>query len=204
MKIDCRNLGCPEPVIRSKNALQNLKDGELLEVLLNSFSSISNVTRFAQNQGFNVSENKLDSGDTILKIYKEGDNSKNSSDTLSPNKNIEDNNFSNKTIFVKDDRMGEGDFGRKLMKGFFKALSEYNKIPKNIIFVNRGILLTTQDDNLDLVESLKILESKGTKIYSCGLCFENFKIDTKSLKIGVIGNAFDNVNMMMNTDVVSI
>ena len=49
--IDCRNLDCPEPVIKTKEAFEWLPQDSILDVLLNSYSSIENIKRFAKNQG---------------------------------------------------------------------------------------------------------------------------------------------------------
>ncbi|RKV97515.1 MAG: sulfurtransferase-like selenium metabolism protein YedF, partial [Campylobacter sp.] len=59
MQIDCRNLACPEPVIRTKNALESLKVGEKLEILVNSIAPKENISRFLKNQNveFSVEQN---------------------------------------------------------------------------------------------------------------------------------------------------
>ncbi|MDX1809183.1 MAG: mercuric transporter MerT family protein [Sulfurospirillaceae bacterium] len=49
--IDCKNLACPLPVIQVKEAYEKLTDDGILDVELNSYSSIENVKRFAKNQG---------------------------------------------------------------------------------------------------------------------------------------------------------
>jgi TusA-related sulfurtransferase len=67
-KIDCKNLACPEPVIKTKEALEEMEEG-ILEVEVNSFSSANNVKRFAQNQGLYVSEKKF-KDKTVLTIVK--------------------------------------------------------------------------------------------------------------------------------------
>ena len=54
MKIDCRDLACPEPVINTKKALDMLPEDSILEVLVNSVSSKENVERFAKNGGYKV------------------------------------------------------------------------------------------------------------------------------------------------------
>ncbi len=51
MIIDCKNLECPQPVLKTKEAYENLSDDGILNVELNSYSSIENVKRFAKNQG---------------------------------------------------------------------------------------------------------------------------------------------------------
>ena len=43
MKIDCCNLACPEPVLKTKRALDELPDNTILEVVVNSISSIENI-----------------------------------------------------------------------------------------------------------------------------------------------------------------
>ncbi len=49
-KIDCTNMDCPGPVLKTKEAL--LESPNLLEIELNSFSSIENVKKFAKSQGY--------------------------------------------------------------------------------------------------------------------------------------------------------
>ncbi len=192
MKIDCRNLSCPEPVIKTKNALSQLQD-PYLEVILNSSSSVTNVTRFATNQGYQVETIHSNNNEVILKISKENVKST----------NISDNNkgkFLNKTLFIKDDKIGDGDFGKQLMKGFLKTLLEFDNLPKNIIFVNKGVFLTTKED----LESLKELEKRGVKIFSCGLCLDYYKIPHSELKVGEVGNAYDTINFILTTDTVTL
>ncbi len=67
-KIDCKDLACPEPVIKTKEALEEMDEG-ILEVEVNSFSSIQNVKKFAQSQGLYVTTKK-DGKNTIITIVK--------------------------------------------------------------------------------------------------------------------------------------
>ena len=41
--LDCRNLLCPMPVIRTQNALKELSEGELLEVTCTDPGSLSDI-----------------------------------------------------------------------------------------------------------------------------------------------------------------
>jgi len=50
MILDCRNLDCPQPVLKTKEAFENLSDDGIMDIELNSYSSIENVKRFAKNQ----------------------------------------------------------------------------------------------------------------------------------------------------------
>jgi len=67
-RIDCTNLDCPTPVLITKDALAEFDEG-ILEVEVNSLSSIGNVLRFAQSQGLYASSKK--EGDvTVISIVK--------------------------------------------------------------------------------------------------------------------------------------
>ena len=193
-KIDCRNMACPQPVLETKKALEEMDEG-ILEVLVNSISSVQNVKRYAINNGFEPKVEELGNGETLITIVKgyecaivaDEDNEK----------------FLNKTIFIKHDRVGEGELGDILMKGFLKTTLEFKKLPKNIIFVNRGVFLTTKGDE-EMINILKKFERRGVKIYSCGLCMNYYKIPPEELKVGEIGNAYDTMDVLLHTEVVSL
>jgi len=195
MKIDCCDLACPEPVLKTKKALEELEDDSLLEVLVNSVSSVENVKRFASKSGYESRVEELEDGKTLVTIIKGYEC------TIAPK---EEKNFLNKTVFVKTDKMGNGELGTTLMKSFLKTMLEFKALPKNLVFVNEGVYLTTKEENLDLIENLKELEKRGVKIYSCGLCLNFYNIPTDELKVGEIGNAYDSVDMLLNSDVVSL
>ena len=69
MKLDCRDLDCPVPVLRTKEALESLEEG-ILDVELNTLSSIENVKRFVSGQGLYFEEKKLGPRHVILSIVK--------------------------------------------------------------------------------------------------------------------------------------
>lgn len=188
MKLDCRNLACPEPVLQTKKALEELPDNSVLEVLVNSIASKENVERFAQNGGFTCKV-EADGEDTKVVIVKgyECTIATEKSDALS-----------NKVLFIKDDKIGESGLGEMLIVGFLKTILELPKLPKEIICVNKGVMLTTSE-NEDIINIFKAFEEKGTQIYSCGICLEYYKVDDK-LKVGMIGNAYGTVEMLMNSE----
>lgn len=195
MKIDCTDMACPQPVLEVKKALEEIKEDGILEVKLNTLSSIENCKRFAINNGYEIRENKLEDGTTILAVIK------GYPCDLPQEKS---GNFSNKTFFIKSNSIGSGELGKKLMAGFIKTALELPVLPKNIIFVNEGVLLSTKDENKEIIESLKKLEQKGVAIYSCGLCLSAFGMDANDLKAGVVGNAYETLLMLTNSEVVSL
>ena len=66
-EVDARGLSCPEPVIRTKNALAS---GEkAYTVMVDNVTARENVSRFALHQGYQVSV-KEDGEDFILTLEK--------------------------------------------------------------------------------------------------------------------------------------
>ena len=66
-KIDARGLSCPEPVIRTKNALASGEN--VYTVMVDNVTAKENVSRFAMHQGYQVSV-KEDGEDFILTLEK--------------------------------------------------------------------------------------------------------------------------------------
>ncbi len=198
MKIDCCGLACPEPVLRTKKALEEMPDDSVLEVLVDAAASVANVQRFASNGAYEYRTEELGDGRTRITIVKgyacEIAATKDGAEA-----------FLNRTIFIKDDKVGEGELGSVLMKGFLKSTLEFDRLPKNIVLVNRGVYLTTDTDRYEeVIGYLRELESRGVKIYSCGLCLNHYGIDTEKVQVGEIGNAYDTMDMLLHTEVTSL
>ncbi len=69
MRLDLRGLDCPVPVLRTKEALEGMEEG-ILDVELDSLSSIENVKRFVRSQGLFFEEKKLGRAHALLSIVK--------------------------------------------------------------------------------------------------------------------------------------
>lgn len=68
--LDVRGAVCPIPVLKTKEALEGLSKGEVLEVILDYPPAKENVKRFAQSQGHEVLSVEEKSGVIKLKIRK--------------------------------------------------------------------------------------------------------------------------------------
>ena len=55
--LDCRGLACPQPVMRTRDALEQGRPQELL-VLVDNAAASENVSRFLRRSGFEVSVNQ--------------------------------------------------------------------------------------------------------------------------------------------------
>lgn len=180
MKIDCRDLACPRPVIETKKALERLLKDENLEILLNSQASKENVTRFLKSLNIEF-ETKDIEDESIISIKNKMP--------------LQENRYNNdefNVLFLKSDKVGEGELGQNLMVGFLKTLKDLKNFPKKILCVNNSVLINTDSSHIAF-EAMKELEHMGVEIYSCGACLEYFG-KTQELKIGKIGNAYEILN----------
>lgn len=67
-EMDCRGMACSQPVVMTKQALDQLKENELT-IIVDNPSSSENVERFARSQGCSV-EVKRKGQDFYLHIQK--------------------------------------------------------------------------------------------------------------------------------------
>ncbi|PAF53479.1 hypothetical protein BKH42_06025 [Helicobacter sp. 13S00482-2] len=110
----------------------------------------------------------------------------------------------NKTVLFKSDKIGEGDLGNIVSNGFIAAITKMPKeiLPKRIVFLNRGVLLSTENTlikNTDIITSLKTLENLGVEILSCETCLVHFGLKDKIL-VGKISNAIDVMNDLLSNE----
>ena len=64
--VDARGFSCPEPVLRTRNALKSLSEGELLEVLVETVTSRENVRRFALTKRCQVETHEAEGGFRLI------------------------------------------------------------------------------------------------------------------------------------------
>lgn len=67
--IDARGLSCPIPVLRVQNEIKKSSPDEL-EVLVDNSTAVGNVTRFANNSGYDVAVKELEDEEFSLLLKK--------------------------------------------------------------------------------------------------------------------------------------
>ncbi len=92
---------------------------------------------------------------------------------------------------------GEPDLGGKLAESFFKVLSDSERVPAQVIFINSGIFLTTEGS--PIVDSLKTLEKQGTEVVSCTTCL-NYLDRVDKILVGRSVDMKDTVDAITNHD----
>lgn len=173
--IDLRGLACPAPVISIKKTLEK-SGGETFQVILDNGAPLENVIRFCSAKGCTISLEKGEHCSSITVSLKK------------PEPMIED--IDRRTvILIASDRLGDGadDLGRLLMKNFIITLLEIKSLPEKIIFMNSGVLLSSQGS--ELIEPLTKLSDSGVEILSCGLCLDYYGMREK-LSVGEVSNMY--------------
>jgi len=182
--LDCKGLVCPQPVIKTKEALEERKPGQELHVIVDNEGSCSNVRRFAASQGHTVTFEEKDGNYHVHIIKGEGG-------TISPEPEIICDVPVKGSIFiyVSSDKMGRGDdaLGDILMAAYFETLAHIAKDITHIAFVNSGVKLAIEGS--PVLDHIKSLEQMGIQVLSCGTCLNHFGIKEK-LAVGVVSNMF--------------
>ncbi|MCI6988386.1 MAG: sulfurtransferase-like selenium metabolism protein YedF [Campylobacter sp.] len=198
MRIDCKNLECPQPVINTKNALESLKIGERLEIEVNSLAPLENIKRFLTSCGLEYEVESLASSN-LIKTTK----------TKEISSNLSVGEFvcnipvvAQKVVYINDDRAGSGEVGVSLIAKFLSSIPNLTNKPTKIICVNKGVILTT-DRSHPAYEVLKNLEKSEIEILSCGSCLEAYKLVDK-LGIGSMTNAYEVMQILSENEVISL
>ena len=150
MQLDCRNLNCPEPLLRTKKALGELKIGESLEILVNDVAPRENIKRFLTKNGFEAQISQA-GADTLIKTVKTDELKDESIDDIycdvaAPKRS--------KVIFLNEEQCGSGPIGKSLLAKFLGAALNLDEKPVKVICVNNAVLITTNK----LVDKLAIGE----------------------------------------------
>lgn len=174
---------CPIPVIKTKKAIQALAGPETIEVLVDNEIAVQNVTKMAESEGGEVSSEQISGGEYKITVKMEG----------APGE--EKQEAGSMVIAVSSDRMGAGndELGKVLIKGFIYAVTQLDVLPKAMLFYNGGATLTAEGS--DSLEDLKLLESQGVEIMTCGTCLDYYGLKEK-LAVGTVTNMYSIVETM--------
>ncbi len=192
--IDCRGLKCPEPVLKTKQALDKPGAGEF-EVVVDNVTARENVIRFAKSRNREAGWNQ--EGDLFrIKIEEEKNHGGDGLEAEITPKAVEVD-FENPVLLICNDAIGTGsaELGQMLMRNFIYTLTKSDNLPGTIIFMNTGVKLCVEDSAA--LDELKELESKDVRILACGTCLDYYNLKD-ALSVGEISNMYDIAEMLMN------
>ena len=209
-ELNCKGLACPQPVLETKKALEELPAEAELIVRVDNPVSKENVAIFAANAGHRV-QTEENSGEFILRITKgragllqerkreqpaaaeaeakASPRDKKTASTASPQ------TTSQTTFLITSNLFGQGspDLGQVLMKSLFVTLAGQDTPPEALIFINTGVYLSTEGSPVQ--EHLQKIAAGGTVVLSCGTCLDYYKLKEK-LAAGRVSNMYEIIEQL--------
>ena len=194
-EVDARGLSCPMPLVQTKKALDELKEGRV-RAIVDSETARENISRYAKSMEYRHTVQEVQ-GTFYIDIFKELKYREMKMMDLEFNRMPQ----SEMVIMVSKDALGEGsrELGQILMKGYLYTLTEVAPLPRSLIFINSGVRLACEGS--DSIENLRKLEKNGVEILSCGTCLDYFNLKS-NLLVGGISNMYtivERLNQAKNT-----
>lgn len=181
--LDCRGLSCPQPVIMTRQALDEISRGDL-EVLLDNEASCTNVVRFAQSQGHKVTQQSTEK-DQYRVLIEKRDEAVEASEPPPVVCDVEKSR--SLVVYVSSETLGRGDeeLGRVLMRSYLDTLAQFAKEISHVILINSGVKLAVEGS--PVLEQIQALERMGAQVLCCGTCLNHFKLADR-LQAGSVSN----------------
>lgn len=194
--IDARGKVCPIPVVETKKGMIGLSVGDTIEVHVDNFIAVQNLSKMAEQKKFHVESEKIDENNYIVTLSVTHDLNDERAQSNDKTNYIDPISVDKTVVIFASDKMGQGDakLGHTLMKGFIYALTEQDQLPDTILLYNSGCYLSTEDS--DSVADLRLLESQGVEILTCGTCLNHYGLSEK-LSVGEVTNMYVIVEKQM-------
>lgn len=201
IKVNAIGDACPIPVVKTINAIKEMKTPEDVEVLVDNEIAVQNLTKLAKQRNYKVSSKKLEEKKyqvimTVGELPADTGDAAEAEVSCTP-----DARKQNKVVVISSSYMGTGDdtLGEVLMKGFIYALSQQEELPSTILFYNGGAKLTCEE--APTLEDLKSMEAQGVEILTCGTCLNHYGLADK-LKVGSVTNMYVITEKMTNASLI--
>lgn len=176
--VDVRGLACPQPVIRTRAALQA---SDAVTTIVDNATAQQNVTRMAEKVGYIVTAETRGDG-IYLDIRRQGAEVQAASPTAAASAGP-------LVLTIPSEFMGRGDemLGEILIRAFFHTLGEVRPLPDTIIFLNSGVKLVVAGS--PVLDDLRALRDQGIVILACGTCLGHYGLKDQ-VAVGEISNMY--------------
>ncbi|WP_320008311.1 sulfurtransferase-like selenium metabolism protein YedF [Maridesulfovibrio sp.] len=196
VKIDCKGLPCPQPVLKCKNAIESDNPAKI-KIIVDNEAAKENVSRFMGTKGYEVSIKEKD-GAFVVKGKKDVSESadKQECEVCEVMSVEEIAQVGSKTlVFLNSEFLGSGDdkLGAGLMFNFLSTLPELGDSLWRIIMVNSAVKLATEGHKC--LEKIQNLEKSGVSVLVCGTCLDHFGLLDKK-QVGETTNMLDVVTSL--------
>ena len=181
---------CPIPVVKATNALREMKEPGILEVLVDNDVAVQNLLRMASGKGLEArSEETGEKQFTVTIAVNAVLDAAQASDipACAPQGDT--------VVVISSSGMGSGsdELGKTLMKAFIYALSQQEVLPRCILLYNGGAYVSTEGSAS--LEDLRHLQEQGVEILTCGTCLDFYGLKDK-LAVGGITNMYSIVEKL--------
>lgn len=173
-----------------KKMLAQMAESDIVETLVDNAIAVQNLEKMAKQKQLECSWEQQDEHTYRVFIKAEGAVDEAGEETAEciPCQPVSEKT-GNTIVVLSSDCMGEGDevLGKALMKGFIYALTSQEKLPDTVIMYNGGARLPVEGS--ESLEDLKLLESQGVEILTCGTCLNHYGL-TEKLSVGSVTNMY--------------
>lgn len=180
--VDARGLACPQPVIRTRAALQA---SDAVTTIVDNEIARQNVLRMAEKSGCAVAAETRSDG-----IYLEIRKPTATTQATSPVTGAAAAPAAGPLVLtVPSEFMGRGDedLGHILIRAFFHTLGEVEPLPDTIIFLNSGVKLVVTGS--PVLDDLRALADEGIAILACGTCLGHYELKDQ-VAVGEVSNMY--------------
>lgn len=195
--VDVRGKACPQPVIDTRQVLEDPALTEV-EVLVDNQASAENVARMARSQECEVRLEDSGVGEFRVVLTRAGATATAGEGAEAP---VGEGcgAASKVAVFVAADGIGRGDeeLGRALMKAFLGTAKDLVPRPTTLLFMNAGVKLVTEGSAV--LPAIRELEESGVEVLACGTCLDFFGLDDK-LAVGQVSNMFEIASRLVDAD----
>ena len=180
---------CPIPVVETKKVLAKMTAGDSVTVSVDNPIAVQNLLKMAGQKQLAAESRTLasDHYEVVLALTEE---SLAAAQAVEPAPAcIPDARAKGTVVVLASDEMGSGDpvLGKALMKAFVYALTEQDTLPDTILLYNGGAKLSVE--GAATLADLKLLESQGVEIMTCGTCLNHYGL-TEQLAVGSVTNMY--------------
>jgi selenium metabolism protein YedF len=170
---------CPIPMVEAKKVLSQ-PDAQGVVVLVDNSIAVQNLEKMAASLGcgFSIEEGEGEFTVTIIKGH--------DVPAASPPQARKEVS-AGATILLTCSQLGasEKEPGEKLMQSFLLSLTDLPDAPEALLLLNTGVFLAVEGSQV--LDHLRTLSEKGTKILACGQCLTYYGLVDK-LAVGEISN----------------
>jgi selenium metabolism protein YedF len=191
MQLDCRGLICPQPVIKTREALEQKPFA--VTVLVDNAPASENVRRLLEKSGYAVSVEQREAA--LWAVTGKADASCAVCTEAEAVIEASPEGGKRTLVFLSTEVLGHGsdELGAKLMANFLATLPEMGGNLWRIVMVNGGVKLASTPGRA--LDALKKLEASGVSMLVCGTCLEHYGLlDQK--QVGETTNMLDIVTSL--------